>query len=254
MPYSILSFSNNTFSRRTSALKNGDYARIRHVETGANLHSHPINYSHPGTSGQQQVTAFLDRDLNDVWVIRDCRSHPVKHGDVFRLQHHLTGMYLHSHPNIPAPLTTSQQEVTGWQGKDSNDMWRVEVEGGGLWLPGKRFRLIHVETRAALHSHRVAGDPIPQNQYEVTAFAERDNNDLWTFSNAEEFPAPPERYPWCVKAVLRPKTGGADEPPRNVTVLAQQDTAAAARLALIEQVKETHVVVIVQGSQKGECP
>ena len=172
------------------ALKYEDTIKLGHLWTGRTLHSHALNYGHPHTSGQQQVTAFEGADDNDLWRVNgpdgqaeDYRAgQPVRHGDIVRLQHALTGKNLHSHGGFPSPVT-GQQEVTcfGENGiGDGNDNWRVEVEGGGTWDAGKRMRLIHVNTDHALHSHEGFSHPEwTTGQQEVTCFGEKDDNDWW---------------------------------------------------------------------------
>jgi hypothetical protein len=173
------------------AARYGSTMKMSHLWTGRTLHSHALNYGHPGTSGQQQVTAFEGADDNDLWRAKGSDGQPedfqggqpIQNGDVVRLEHVLTRRNLHSHGGIPSPVT-GQQEVTcfGENGiGDSNDNWRVEVEGGGVWTAGKRLRLIHVNTDHALHSH--AGWSHPEwtaGQQEVTCFEGRDGNDWWS--------------------------------------------------------------------------
>lgn len=173
----------NFFSVYAQNFKCGDKIRITHLATGANLHSHNINYNHPNSSGQQQITAYQGADINDNWVLEDCTSNQIKNGTEFRLRHIMTGKYLHSHNNFSAPITQGQQEVTGWQGKDNNDIWRVEVEGRGNWSIGKKVRLLHVQTNIALHSHLII---LSNRQQEVTGYTGRDNNDFWTADYAND--------------------------------------------------------------------
>lgn len=193
-------------------IKCGDTLRITHVTTGAHLHSHPINYGHPHTSGQQQVTAYAGTDSNDLWIVRSPCTNQVKNGDQIRLEHAATKRYLHSHPNIPAPVTQSQQEVTGWGGgatTDQNDLWKVEVEGGGVWTTDKQVRLIHVATNAALHSHPNISHPQwTSGQQEVTAYAGRDNNDFWKATATGAIPAQLGLRHLCCDQTTEP---GADE-------------------------------------------
>ncbi|MBP6809926.1 MAG: membrane dipeptidase [Saprospiraceae bacterium] len=178
----------------------GDIVKIKHVLTNTHLHSHAIHYGHPQSSGQQQVTAFGGADDNDYWVIKsehgnNNRSGSVRHGDVIRLEHYLTRRNLHSHAGIPSPVT-GQQEVTcfGENGNgDSNDNWRIEIDGGDTWAANRRIRLIHINTNHALHSH--AGHAHPQwtaGQQEVTGFGGRDDNDWWVLTELrvqwESFP------------------------------------------------------------------
>lgn len=114
---------------------------------------------------------------------------PVLNGQLVRIEHLETGLNLHSHGNIRSPAT-SQQEATcfvqhahkGGIG-DSNDNWRVEIHQPDPMNPSgltqaTQFRLIHVNTNHAFHSHNGYFSPVTQEQ-EVTCFSGRDNNDLW---------------------------------------------------------------------------
>lgn len=142
------------------------------------------------TGRAAERAAFDSADNNDLWRVRGphgtADSHfagrAIQHGDVIRLQHVLTGLNLHSHPGHPSP-SSGQQEVTcygpGGVG-DSNDNWRVELDGPGFWSSGTRLRLIHVNTGHALHSHLGHSEPVSTaGQQEVTAFPYRDHNDWW---------------------------------------------------------------------------
>lgn len=174
----------------STQVAHGATIKLGHLRTGRTLHSHSLSYGHPGSSGQQQVTAFDGADDNDLWRVKgpdgmppDHRAgEPVAHGDVIRLEHVPTGGNLHSHAGHPSPVT-EQQEVTCYgQGGigDGNDNWRVEVDGG-VWTASRRIRLIHEATNHALHSH--PGWSHPQwtaGQQEVTAYADRDDNDWWS--------------------------------------------------------------------------
>ncbi len=169
----------------------GNKVKLRHLATARTLHSHPLNYGHPRTSGQQQVTAYEGADDNDLWIVKGAHGQPdnhragqpVQNGDIIRLQHVLTGRNLHSHGGIPSPVT-GQQEVTCFGDNgfgDDNDNWRVEIEGGGAWDTNRRMRLIHVNTNHALHSHFGFSHPNwTASQQEVTGFPARDDNDWWS--------------------------------------------------------------------------
>ncbi|MBD1909376.1 MULTISPECIES: MIR domain-containing protein [unclassified Leptolyngbya] len=169
----------------------GNTIKLRHLASARTLHSHEQTYGHPGSSRQQQVTAFEYADDNDLWVIKGPHGQPedykrgqvVQHGDIIRLEHVATRRNLHSHGGIPSPVT-GQQEVTcyGYNGiGDDNDNWRVELEAGGSLGSNKRLRLIHVNTNHALHSHYGYSHPNwTQGQQEVTGFGGRDDNDWWS--------------------------------------------------------------------------
>jgi dolichyl-phosphate-mannose--protein O-mannosyl transferase len=105
--------------------------RLVHAQTKAHLHSHLKNYTHSGSSGQQQVTGYFDSDKNDYWIVKGPHGkpelyklgQPVRNGDLIRLEHVETRGNLHSHRGIPSPVT-HQAEVTvfGVAGKgDAND-------------------------------------------------------------------------------------------------------------------------------------
>jgi len=172
----------------------GTTLMLRHTATNCSLHSHPLTYGHPGSSGQQQVTCFSGADDNDLWRIKGPHGQPeesragepVQNGEVVRLEHVSTSKNLHSHVGIPSPVT-GQQEITCYERAavgDYNDNWRVEVDDSGQWAAGKQVRLIHASTHVALHSH--AGFTHPEwttGQQEVTGFAGRDGNDLWYASD-----------------------------------------------------------------------
>ncbi len=168
----------------------GKLLKISHLWTGLTLHSHALNYGHGRSSGQQQVTCFKGSDDNDWWRIKGPNgskanhkyNEVVKHGDVIRLEHFLTGRNLHSHNGHPSPVT-GQQEVTCFGNKgqgDDNDNWRVEVEGGGPWEAQRRVRLVHLNTNHTLHSHSgYSHSKWTAGQQEVTGFGQRDSNDWW---------------------------------------------------------------------------
>ena len=71
-------------------VKYGDTIRLKHVMTNYALHSHGINYSHPHSSQQQQVTAYAGHDSNDYWLIKGQHGlapnqksgQPIRHRDI----------------------------------------------------------------------------------------------------------------------------------------------------------------------------
>lgn len=162
--------------------------RIRHVATGHALHSHLINYT--TGSHQQEVTCFESRDDNDWWIVKGPNGEginapigaPVANHGIIRLEHVMTKRNLHSHRGHHSPAT-HQGEVTAYGDYgigDDNDNWKLEIHGenpGQAWRNDHRFRLIHVDTNHALHSHH--GHKTHSHQQEVTAFGNRDENDFW---------------------------------------------------------------------------
>lgn len=182
----------------------GSRIKLRHLATNKGLHSHAHVYSHPATSGQQQVTAFERTDDNDWWVVKGPHGapdnyqfgQPVRQGDVIRLEHGLTGRNLHSHGGIAAPLSRLQEVTcfgTNGQG-DNNDNWRIELDMGHNWQSGNPLRLIHVNTNQALHSQ--PGLAHPQwtlNQQEVSCTSSRDSNNQWSVFVVSAVPKVRER-------------------------------------------------------------
>lgn len=159
--------------------------RLKHCATGKLLFSTNTAYTHAKTSGQQMIAVGDVSGEETKWLVKGAHGQPEQHGygvavqtsALIRLQHVQTGTNLHSHGDRPSPIT-SQQEVTtaGRDGVcDSNDNWRIEIEGGGDWGFQKRVRLIHANTNKALHSHV---HPFANGQ-EVTCYNGRDENDWW---------------------------------------------------------------------------
>lgn len=177
-----------------NAIKYRSVIKLIHEATHRALHSHNLNYEHPESSMQQQVTAFWGSDDNDYWIVKGRHNSPeeykkgeeIRNGDIVRLEHRETRKNLHSHGN-PAPVTKDQQEVTAYSpdndgNGDSNDDWEVEIEGEGrdsYWTDTSTVRLIHMGTGAALHSHTTKLPRYGHFQQEVTCFPNRDDNDLW---------------------------------------------------------------------------
>ncbi|XP_038262630.2 protein O-mannosyl-transferase 2 isoform X2 [Dermochelys coriacea] len=165
---------------------------------GGYLHSHWHLYPEGVGARQQQVTAYLHKDLNNLWVIKKHDSNTdhldpshsvefVRHGDVIRLEHKETSRNLHSHQQ-EAPMTRKHFQVTGYgiNGTgDANDFWRIEVVGRKA---GKRIkvlrsqiRLTHLATGCILGS---SGKTLPKwgwEQVEVTCtpYVKETPNALW---------------------------------------------------------------------------
>ncbi|XP_077781309.1 protein O-mannosyl-transferase 2 isoform X6 [Podarcis muralis] len=185
---------------------------------GGYLHSHWHLYPEGVGARQQQVTAYLHKDLNNLWIIKKHNlkadhsdaSLPVefvRHGDVIRLEHKETSRNLHSHPH-EAPLTRKHLQVTGYgiNGTgDCNDFWRIEVvgrkTGKRIKVLRSRIRLIHVATGCLLGS---TGKTLPKwgwEQVEVTCtpYQKESPNSLW---NVEDHINP--RLPNISLDVLKP--------------------------------------------------
>ncbi|XP_025912931.1 protein O-mannosyl-transferase 2 isoform X4 [Apteryx rowi] len=166
---------------------------------GGYLHSHWHLYPEGIGARQQQVTAYLHKDLNNLWIIKKHDSNTaglldpsspvefVRHGDIIRLEHKETSRNLHSHQH-EAPLTRKHFQVTGYgiNGTgDSNDFWRIEVVGRKIGKLIKvlrsQIRLTHVATGCILGS---SGKTLPKwgwEQVEVTCtpYLKETPNSLW---------------------------------------------------------------------------
>ncbi|XP_052549374.1 protein O-mannosyl-transferase 2 isoform X1 [Tympanuchus pallidicinctus] len=170
---------------------------------GGYLHSHWHLYPEGVGARQQQVTAYLHKDLNNLWIIKKHDSDTadlldssspvefVRHGDIIRLEHKETSRNLHSHQH-EAPLTRKHFQVTGYgiNGTgDSNDFWRIEVVGRRagklIKVLRSKIRLTHVATGCILGS---SGKTLPKwgwEQVEVTCtpYVKETPNSLWNFED-----------------------------------------------------------------------
>ncbi|XP_056152188.1 protein O-mannosyl-transferase 2 [Lampris incognitus] len=182
---------------------------------GGYLHSHWHLFPEGVGAKQQQVTAYLHKDYNNLWVVRrhdhsDAPSEApdlVHHGDIIRLEHKETTRNLHSHLH-EAPLTKKHFQVTGYgiNGTgDSNDLWQVEVCGGHKGDPVKvlrsKVRFLHRATGCVLYS---SGKTLPKwgwEQVEVTCspYLKETPNSQW---NIEDHINP--KLPNISLSVLKP--------------------------------------------------
>ena len=134
------------------------------------LHSHWDLFPHGAGETQQMVGTYLFRDDNNNWKIRKMMetngsSEVVRHGDVVRLEHQVTGRNLHSH-DVPALRDKKMYQVTGYgdQGRgDDNDLWRIEIVGGRegdivrALSSSLRFRHVHLGCQLTC-----VGTPLPK--------------------------------------------------------------------------------------------
>ncbi|MCJ8737007.1 hypothetical protein PDJAM_G00018840 [Pangasius djambal] len=166
---------------------------------GGYLHSHWHLYPEGVGAQQQQVTAYLHKDYNNLWLVKrpddddDPTGTPelVRHGDIIRLEHKETTRNLHSHLH-EAPLTKKHLQVTGYgiNGTgDPNDLWQVEVCGGKKGDPVKvlrsKVRFLHRSTGCVLYS---SGKMLPKwgwEQVEVTCspYLKETPNSQWNIED-----------------------------------------------------------------------
>ncbi|CAL8300074.1 unnamed protein product [Boreogadus saida] len=182
---------------------------------GGYLHSHWHLYPEGVGAKQQQVTAYLHKDYNNLWLVHkpdDGQDHPetpelVRHGDIVRLEHKETTRNLHSHLQ-EAPMTRKHFQVTGYGTNgsgDSNDLWRLEVCGGRrgdtVKVLRSKVRFLHVATGCVLYS---SGKTLPKwgwEQVEVTCspYLKETPNSQW---NIEDHINP--KLPNISLSVLKP--------------------------------------------------
>uniref|UniRef100_A0A8C2E9S8 Protein O-mannosyl-transferase 2 n=1 Tax=Cyprinus carpio TaxID=7962 RepID=A0A8C2E9S8_CYPCA len=182
---------------------------------GGYLHSHWHLYPEGVGAHQQQVTAYLHKDYNNLWLVKrpdnsdDLTGPPelVRQGDIIRLEHKETTRNLHSHFH-EAPLTKKHLQVTGYGingSGDVNDLWQVEVCGGKKGDPVKvlrsKVRFLHRSTSCVLCS---SGKTLPKwgwEQVEVTCspYVKETPNTQW---NIEDHINP--KLPNISLSVLKP--------------------------------------------------
>ncbi|KAF3844774.1 hypothetical protein F7725_007937 [Dissostichus mawsoni] len=147
---------------------------------GGYLHSHWHLYPEGVGSKQQQVTAYLHKDYNNLWLVHrpDEMNLNLGHLTWFVMETSLdsstTTRNLHSHLH-EAPLTKKHFQVTGYgiNGTgDKNDLWQVEVCGGRkgdlVKVLRSKVRFLHRATGCVLYS---SGKTLPKwgwEQVEVT--------------------------------------------------------------------------------------
>lgn len=166
---------------------------------GGYLHSHWHLYPEGVGAHQQQVTAYLHKDYNNLWLVKrpdnsddlTGSSELVRNGDIIRLEHKETTRNLHSHFH-EAPLTKKHLQVTGYGingSGDMNDLWQVEVCGGRKGDPVKvlrsKVRFLHRSTGCVLCS---SGKTLPKwgwEQVEVTCspYVKETPNSQWNIED-----------------------------------------------------------------------
>uniref|UniRef100_A0A8D3D3D7 Protein O-mannosyl-transferase 2 n=1 Tax=Scophthalmus maximus TaxID=52904 RepID=A0A8D3D3D7_SCOMX len=145
---------------------------------GGYLHSHWHLYPEGVGSRQQQVTSYLHKDYNNLWLVHRPDSNECEDMSLCLLfpihKEYVTTRNLHSHLQ-EAPLTKKHFQVTGYgiNGTgDANDLWQVEVCGGRrgdlVKVLRSKVRFLHRATGCVLYS---SGKTLPKwgwEQVEVT--------------------------------------------------------------------------------------
>jgi len=169
--------------------------KLTHSETQYRLHSQEAKY---GTgSGQQVVSGLIDVDhVESYWLvyttIKDTMlpaGTPIKCGDTISLKHTATDAFLHSHL-FQSPLSQNQ-EVSGFNGHDSGDSWKVICTGDekDTWKREKNIKLQHVDTKHYLSASKKNVFPQPiSGQLEVFGTSSENKNNLWSAQEGIYFP------------------------------------------------------------------
>lgn len=199
VPFYTLEPLNHDLEAKPPFVVYGSGICLQHLETKRNLNTERgfEGVSHFSASDQQQVSTVSNVTTSTTWVVKGPHKQGerynftpkmiIRNGDIIRLEHYNTQKNLHSHTGHRS-AATKQQEVTcyGQDGVgDGNDDWRVEVIGGDqVWAISSTVRLIHVNTKCALHSHN---HNLDKNNNEVTCYQKRDANDMWVVVFLELF-------------------------------------------------------------------
>ena len=170
-----------------------------HRTGGGYLHSHHHLYPEGVGAKQQQVTSYAHKDDNNRFLIKKWNEEPVdkdtdkelpielvRHGDLIRLEHVITGRNIHSHFE-PAPVSKKMYQVTGYGENgtgDANDVWRVEViggkEGDTVKTVTSKIKLHHYFAKCVLTTTTKTLPKWGYEQQEVTCNPTiRDTNALW---------------------------------------------------------------------------
>ncbi|XP_012275961.1 protein O-mannosyl-transferase 2 isoform X2 [Orussus abietinus] len=168
-----------------------------HRTGGGYLHSHWHLYPEGIGARQQQITTYSHKDDNNLWMVKkydteDIPSEPhlVKHGDLVRLEHVITGRNLHSHKEV-APVSKKHYQVTGYGEEgvgDANDVWKIVIlngkEGDIVETVTSKLKFVHYLHHCVL---TCSGKTLPNwayNQQEVSCNPNmRDKNSLWNIED-----------------------------------------------------------------------
>ncbi|KAI8097799.1 MIR motif-containing protein [Gilbertella persicaria] len=176
----------------------GSHISLKHNMSGRYLTSEGGRHYDNGSGQQVVFTGGWEATPETTFIVIprlgdeiDSGDVEVNFGDVIRLKHMPTRTNLHSHPDIPSPVT-EQQEVTCFGddfNSDENDEWIVEQwtfddeeneqydEGDNTWYTGRSFFLRHKATGVTLHSH---DESLDSDNNEVTGYGDGpDENDRW---------------------------------------------------------------------------
>ncbi|KAI8325202.1 hypothetical protein GQ54DRAFT_244338, partial [Martensiomyces pterosporus] len=162
----------------------GSTVKLSHVKSDTRLTLPQVTY---GTGSQQQaITTQQDAaSSRNFWLVEQPdsasaeRGQPVLCGSNIRLINSDSQHSLHSHGNHKSPMS-GNQEVSGYDGRDEGDLWRVECIKEKVWKREMPVYLKHVSTSRYLQSlpSKKYRQPIMGHQ-EVSAGKKADSNAQW---------------------------------------------------------------------------
>ncbi|TKX25628.1 dolichyl-phosphate-mannose--protein mannosyltransferase 4 [Elsinoe australis] len=216
--------SDNIMTQQAVTIHYFDNISIKHKETKVYLHSHPdkypLRYDDGRISSQgQQVTGYPHNDTNNLWQIfpmKEMAEGPgniVRHGDIVRLRHLVTDMWLLTH-DVASPYFPTNQEFTAVPAEEANEdrfndsLFEIRIENG---KNGQEFKTMAGHFKLVSHPYKVAmwthTKPLPEwafKQAEING-----NKNLLQSSNiwyVDDIPGIPEDSPRLVKEVKKTKT------------------------------------------------
>ncbi|KAJ1939467.1 hypothetical protein FBU59_004112 [Linderina macrospora] len=170
-----------TFDEGYEYVTAGSTIQLSHVKSDTRLTLPQVTY---GTGSQQQaITTQTDKaSSHNFWRVQVAgaeRGEPVQCGSDVRLVNSDSKFLLHSHDGHKSPIS-SNQEVSGYDGKDEGDVWVVECVKEKLWRREAPVVFKHKETGKFLQSlpSKKYRQPIVGHQ-EVSAGKKADSNAQW---------------------------------------------------------------------------
>ncbi len=165
---------------KTGPLTSTSRIILKHIDTGRFLQNSSGWYSLLSTS-RKSGTTFTVQSLGQSkeqgpTIFEEGKR--VLNGDKISLQHVESGFYLHSHKlsqyGKTAPYSTSEQEVTAHNQRNSSNNFIISYNGESL-KDGRAFSLKHADSSWFVETHPTNKGSLTDNKYEV--YATQDYND-----------------------------------------------------------------------------
>jgi dolichyl-phosphate-mannose--protein O-mannosyl transferase len=177
-----LSLSYDEFKGDKSQLSIGYYTMLKLQDPKTRLFLSSVEFSYQKGSNQQMVRAITKGTLAETyWTTFPlpnqtdiAQGRPIECGTAIRLQHAVTGRWLHSHA-IPGHFGAGH-EVSCFDGSDSGDLWIIQCDD--LWNAGATVRIKHVDTGMWLAANATSTHP-KEFGGEFEAFASEADDNEW---------------------------------------------------------------------------